>query len=234
MAQGVAPVTAHPARYSEALLPIFANLLQMTVGVGARVLDPFAGTGRIHELYPTYETTGVEIEPEWAHMHPRTLVGNALALDFANGTFDAIVTSPTYGNRMADHHDAKDTSKRITYRHRLGRALHPDNSGQLQWGPRYQNFHALAWGEAVRVLRPGGVFILNISDHIRGGSVVPVSEWHRSYLQSEHGLMLGVDIEVETPRMKFGANGALRTDSENVFLFVKPKTQPDPTEGNHP
>ena len=53
---------------------------------------------------------------------------------FSDATFDMVVTSPTYGNRMADHHNAKDGRRRITYTHNLGRTLTPGNSGAMQWG----------------------------------------------------------------------------------------------------
>src|SRR5207302_7210410 len=115
----------HPAKFSDPLLPVLRALIHP----GARVLDPFAGSGRIHEI--TDNAVGIEIEPEWADLHPHTHCGNALDLPFADAVFDVICTSPTYGNRMADHHDAKDDSRRNTYRHALGRPLHADNSCQL-------------------------------------------------------------------------------------------------------
>jgi tRNA G10 N-methylase Trm11 len=95
------------------------------------------------------------------------VVGDALALPFPDATFDAVVTSPTYGNRMADHHHARDGSLRYSYTHTLGRSLHPNNSGTLHWGAEYQRFHSLAWREVWRVVRPGGRFVLNIKDHVR-------------------------------------------------------------------
>lgn len=222
-------MTPHPARYSDVLLPIMRQSLIDFVGKRATVLDPFAGTGRIHELSPMFDTTGIEIEPEWASMNARTQVGNALFLPFDNESFDAICTSPTYGNRMADHHEAKDGSKRITYRHRLGRALSPDNSGQLQWGPKYQAFHERAWTEAVRVLRPDGVFVLNISDHIRKGELVRVAHWHAAYLASLGLRRCRVEV-VPTPRMRFGANADLRTGREFVITFKKTNPTPPPKE----
>ena len=81
------------------------------------------------------------------------------------------MTSPTYGDRLADHHDARDGSVRHSYKHDLGRDLHPDNSGAMQWGPAYRDFHTAAWVEVRRVLRPGGRFVLNVKDHVRGGVV---------------------------------------------------------------
>lgn len=172
----------HPATYSDSLLPVLADLL---LGF-RRILDPFAGTGTIHVLsellLPGSETVAVEIEPEWAAYHPRTIVGNALALDFCDGVFDAICTSPTYGNRLADHHDAYDPDSRRSYTHDYGHPLNDDNSGTMQWGDRYRDFHERAWTEALRVLRPGGRFVLNIKDHIRGGEWIDVAGWHVSTL----------------------------------------------------
>jgi len=65
------------------------------------ILDCFAGTGRIHELGRD-DTVGVEIEPEWASMHERTICGDSTQLDtlFNPGHFGTVATSPTYANRM--------------------------------------------------------------------------------------------------------------------------------------
>lgn len=209
----------HPAKFSQLLWPALTDALQGS----ERVLDPFAGTGVIHKLAESVgaDSVGVEIEPEWATMHPKTIVGDALTLPFEDESFDAICTSPTYANRMADHHEAKDTSFRNTYRHTLGRPLHEHNSGQLQWGEAYRNFHAQAWAEAVRVLKPGGKFILNISDHVRKGKVIPVSEWHKDVLVFYFGLTLLDDTFVETPRARFGANAHIRVSGEHVYTLQK-------------
>ena len=91
---------------------------------------------------------------------------NAIALPFRDESFDAVVTSPTYGNRFADKHNAKDGSIRRSYTHDLGRTLHAENSGSMQWGQAYRDLHVKAWAECFRVVRPGGLFVLNISDHV--------------------------------------------------------------------
>ncbi len=204
----------HPAKYTNVILAIISDML----AGHEPIIDNFAGTGLIHTI-PGF-TVGVEIELEWAKVRRGTIVGDALALPFADATFEAAATSPTYANRMADHHNAKDPSKRNTYRHSLGRPLHDNNSGKLQWGAAYKIFHGHAWTELHRVLKPRSPFVLNISDHIRKGEVVEVSEWHVRLLESI-GFTLAQRIEVPTPRNRFGANGNLRVEYENIFLFER-------------
>lgn len=138
--------------------------------------------------------------------------------------WDAIVTSPAYGNRMADHHVAKDGSDRLTYRHRLGRELSDNNSGGMQWGDRYRKFHWRAWFRSWTLLKPGGLLVLNVKDHIRGGEVQRVSAWHRKCIETmgfetiDHSL-------IPTRGMGFGqhqqVNDGLKIDHENVYVFKK-------------
>ena len=207
---------SHPARFSWPLIPIFAEALPPDRY--PRVLDPFAGTGRIHEL--PNETVGVEIEPEWAAMHPDTEVGSALAMRFADESFDAVCTSPCYGNRLADSHDAADGSLRRSYTHDLGRKLHADNAGSLQWGERYRKFHSVAWEEAWRVLRPGGRLVLNIKDHDRHHARQHVTAWHVTEL-----MRLGFDLvwfdQLDTGGLRQGENSDDRY-LEQVIVFDRP------------
>lgn len=231
------------------------NVLDPFAGVGS--------IHEISKIDPRIKTMGVEIEAEWAMMGPacnycegsgqnvnafdgdecpacggtgtKTIVGNALHLpDTWTNSYHVVATSPTYGNRMADHHDAKDGSKRMTYTHVLGHELHPDNSGKLHFGPAYKEFHEKAWAEVTRVIKrpvwsvgpsqvrtldyPGGLFILNVSDFIRSGQPVPVCDWH-----CETILSLGYDLELEenipTPRLRYGQNHSARVTHEKVFAF---------------
>lgn len=206
---------AHPAKFSEPILAV----LRRELAPYRRVLDPCAGIGLIHSAAPT--AVANEIEPEWAEQcDGPTVVSDAQHLPFRDLSFDAIATSPTYGNRMADHHNARDGSRRITYRHFLDRPLHPENTGRLQWGPRYQEKHLAIWRECYRVLCPGGVFILNISDHIRAGQVVPVAAWHIATM-TRVGFLLRRQWSVETQRMRYGANSGQRVSHEYVLKFTK-------------
>lgn len=72
----------HPAKYSASIIDRFRDLVA-DHNVTGRVLDPFAGTGRIHllaeGLFADLDTVGVELEPEWANLHPRTIAVHALS-----------------------------------------------------------------------------------------------------------------------------------------------------------
>ena len=211
--------TNHPAKYSNSLMQPMSDILLAHNCV--TVLDPFAGTGKIHTL--PFDTWGLEIEPEWATMHPNTIVGDALNMPFKDSMFDAVCTSPTYGNRMADSHTATDASKRITYTHRLGRKLSANNSGSLQWGEKYKEFHRKAWAECIRVVKPCGVVIINISNHIRNGYEVDVTNWHIDEMIRQ-GCVLVEKQNVNTPRMGFGANKTKRVQYESLCVFLTPQS----------
>lgn len=206
----------HPARYPVGLLPILGQAVPEDQF--PRVLDPFAGTGRIHEL--PNDTVGIEIEAEWAQLHPDTILGDATDLSFEDASFDAIVTSPTYGNRLADLYDAPDPENRHSYRIDLGRDLSPGSSAGLQWGDAYRQIHEAAWAEAVRVLRPGGRFVLNIKDHIRGGERQHVSGWHITTLMAQHGMRFLYCLDYQTRGLPAVSSGF--SLSEQVFVLEKP------------
>lgn len=219
MTELTAEITRHPARFSQSILDILSFRLRVLIpDTRARILDPFAGVGLVHTL--GYDSVGVELEPEWGNQHARTITADATALPFPDHTFAAIVTSPCYGNRLADSHNAKDGSRRITYTHYLGRPLHPNNAGSLQWGDSYRQLHHRAWDEAYRVLQPGGFVFLNVSDHVRKGQIIPVTWWHHAQWVSRR-CVTWAKIPIPTARMRFGQNHALRVDNEWLLILRK-------------
>lgn len=211
-------MTKHPAKYTDALLPVFASML----AGNEHLLDPFGGTGKIYSLlrwHPNLIIDAVEIEKEWAELDSRITLGDALNLQWDDDTFDAVVTSPCYGNRMADSYHAKDASKRHTYRTALGRELSEGSAGMLQWGRRYRHFHIQAWKESRRVLRGKGKFILNIKDHVRAGVVQKVTAWHIETLR-----LMGFEVvdhkKVPVPSMRHGQNANKRIEFESVIKLI--------------
>lgn len=208
----------HPARYNKSFLPIFAGLLKGSKSV----LDPMAGTGeRLKELsllLPDTNFYGIEIEPEWANMTPEIVkVGNILKLPFENESVSNILVSPPYGNRMADHHNAKDGSRRTTYRHMLNRPLSEESSAGMHWGARYREFHIKAWIECYRVAEEG--LVLNIKNHLCNGEEIDVVKWHVDTL-TNIGFKVYSTYEIKCNGNRFGANRK-RVENEYIIQFKK-------------
>ncbi len=217
----------HPAKYTDKFIPIFAEILEGK----ENVIDIFAGTCKIANI-KDYGYNGKiycnELEPEWAGQGLGKVnaitTEDAEFLPYKDNFFEAVCTSPTYGNRMADSHNAKDGSRRNTYTHTLGRKLHEENTGKMQWGEKYKTKHTAIWKEVKRILKPKGVLILNISDHIRKGEIINVSDWHKETLLNL-GFSLVKEIKVETPRLRYGENGIKRVEYEYIFVFVNTQSE---------
>ncbi len=210
---------AHPATYTPVLLPVMASILKGR----RRILDIFGGEGGIfalqHWLGDDVQIEAIEIEPKFAAMHPRTTLGNALHLPWADNSFDAIFTSPTYGNRFADKF--RPGADCFSYAQAIEGELQPDNTGAMRWNPNgglYQVTHVLAYAEARRVLCEGGAFGLNMKDHYKGKELQPVTEWHVNTLKAL-GFQVVQRRKVKTPSLRYGENHELRVEYESVILF---------------
>jgi hypothetical protein len=215
----------HPAKFSRELYdPIFkAWRDNRAEDDNGWIVDPFAGVGRIHEIFR--DALAIEIEPEWADQS--ATLGDTWCGDFFEWEPDrkisAIVTSPTYGNRMADHHDAQDGSRRNTYRHLLGRELTDNNSGAMQWGVEYRAFHIKFLNRAYEILAGGGLLILNVKNHIRKGEEIDLVSWFRKRAVST-GFRFVEEVFVPTRGLRDGANGDLRVAGEYVQVYERKKT----------
>lgn len=242
----ITPNPDHPAKYPQAVLDAFQVIVdreakRIAREEGARrnpvVLDPFAGVGRIHDLHRA-ETLGVEIEPEWAVCRDNTLVGDATKLSPVwTESFDLVMTSPCYGNRMADHHNNRDKhrpckgagckgckgtgiSPRKNYRVALGHDPSEGSAAAMQWGPEYRNLHRAALVEMVRVVRFGGLVVVNMKDHIRDKRVQPVVGWW-AHTMEDVGLKSIALQSVATTGMRHGRNYEARVDGEKIITGRK-------------
>lgn len=219
---------AHPAVYSTRVLNIFDEVMTEHFGLDPAswrthktVWDPFAGTGKIHELRPRWVTHGTELEKEWAALNSWTTVGDACTLQHET-MFDAVATSPVFGNRLSDHHNASDPHKRRSYTFDLGRTLSNNNSGVLQWGEEYRSFHEKAWKNIVNQIKPGGVFVLNMKDHIRNGEHQPVTKWHVDHIEKKEEMSCIKWVPVGKRALHAGANAKLRkANTEWVIVFER-------------
>lgn len=221
-----------PAAYSDPLLPYLrAGLHILGVGKGGTVLDPCAGTGKIFEInrgLTQWDITAGDIEPafqssKWAAN--KWYIGDATNLPFPDRSFEAVVTSPTYGSRMADSHIAKDDSVRNTYSHfaraKLGNdtyQLADNNTGKMQWGDQYRETETRIFEEVYRVVEKG--LVLNIKNHVRNHSIEPVAEWHCVMLE-KLGFKHKANWFVKTPGLRFGENDKARVEGEWVIVWEK-------------
>lgn len=217
----------HPCTYSDAIIEKLSEIIPKE-GI---ILDPFAGTGKIGILKEKGFRGKIicnEIEPDYHQLCKYPIdewhIGDAAKMNWAaENQIDQIITSPTYGNRMADAWVPKDQSKRISYTFWMGHPLNDQNTGRMQWGQAYQQKHRDCYWEFYRVLKSGGNLFVNLSNHIRKGQEIDVVGWHLNLLTTEFGFNYCGKIKIETPRMRFGKNHEKRIDHEVLLLLTKPK-----------
>lgn len=234
----------HPASFPPKIINVIQPMVDKLVDedlVGVKLLDPFVGIGGVEAMGLPWEYHGAEIEPEWAVQAENRGInvhrGDARNLPWPDEHFAAVCTSPAYGNRMADSYapDMSDNkhSKRRSYRIYLGRPLTEGNGGALHWGSEYRDLHAAVWEEAIRVLKPRGIFILNCKDHVRKKEIQQVTAWHVQVL-----IELGLEaVEAKPVWLKGDQNtnsmrkrGIQVVDYEWVVALRKPMV-PKPVSG---
>ena len=218
---------AHPCRFTPAVLDALAPVIE---GFGLPVHDPFAGTGeRLGALCDRLGVgfSGTEIEPEFI-VDPRVQPGDSTRA----GTYPAVphilITSPVYPNGMTDHFEARDGSRRHTYRQALAtnlgrdRPLHINNMGA--YGNKIRRSHRSEqqhWGLATACLAhwPDTV-IVNVKDTIARGERVPVvATWAGLLTDAGWGVTDWIVVDVHGQR--HGANGHARVDHEVILVAQK-------------
>lgn len=248
----------HPATFSAAVLDAIVKDAEFRLPLRARVLDPFAGVGKVHGL--PYQTTGIELEPEWATVDfwaasgRESICGDSLAwMKQTRRRFHAVVTSPVYGNRMSDHHDAKDKCKfcagtglsvmpneeapdGIACPRCEGSGLSLRRSYRHDLGrmPTEGSSAVMHYGPAYREFHRrawGGVFrVLEPGGFFYLNVKDFVRNHRRVHVSRWHretceriGFQRVRTIRVPTPGMRYGQNHAARAGAELVYVFQKPE-----------
>lgn len=228
----------HPAKFSDEIIDVIRDVIAKYNIHTA--LDPFAGVGKIFDAIPEVAWTGIEIEQEWADQHPLIIHGDSIEVirHWMNvqselWQFDAIITSPAYGNRMADQSMLPDRGAGLkytynTYAYKLGRVLNDNNGARYSWhgsqGKKYRLLHRKVWMLCVRLLAPGQYIILNVSNYKRDDKIEPVAQWHCDVLTGL-GMELVERVPIKTKRNRQGANGDKRVRHEWVYVFRKMSTK---------
>lgn len=215
----------NPAKFSDVILDHIETSLKTYFGDSFEIslLDPFAGSCKIAKLkeHMNVNVTCVDIEDGWDKVAtPDRFIVCDSEFFHSDTIFDCIVTSPTYGNRMADHHVARDGSKRNTYTHRYGAPLTKGSTAVMQFGEAYKDKHIRIFKNLRHCIIDYGLLIVNVSDFIRNGERVQVVSWWKDMLTNVGFEYFG-ELKVPTPRNRFGANADKRVDYENILLFTK-------------
>lgn len=212
--------TPHPAKYSNVLLP---HLAEYAYG---DILDPMGGTGKaglLKKYNSNINTVTInELESEWSEQAyendvDMVITGDAREL---SGVYDCIVTSPPYGNRMADNFKAsKPDSMRKSYAGDLGRTPSKGSVCCKHFGRGYEEdmieiFDSLISNVVFER------FILNVSNFIRNFKEVDVVGFYKSYFLSKNIFNLVSDKKVKTKRQRgVGSNTKLRVEHEIILVF---------------
>jgi len=210
----------HGAKYSDEILDVASKIIARELQVRV-ALDPFAGSGRVHEIADECNlwTFGIEIEPEFATMNTKTFVGDStvdIPKWFEDGSVDVVFTSPCYGNRMADV-DMRESCAG-TYAKWLGRPPSKNSAGGMQWGKKYFDLHERVWGQVTLASKRGALFVLNTKDFPRNFKRVHVGLWHLNVLTSLGWSWVGHEM-VDAPGQNFGANQGHKVNNEDLFIL---------------
>lgn len=237
----------HPAPFSKPILDRLADLLrsdQKALGKPLRILDPFAGTGRVFLAAPPYsKVTMIEIEKEFveeglAYLSSingrldQTVKWRYEAAESAGwlqkhrATYTHIVTSPTYGNRMRDPYRSKPGTQCRSYAQSKGGPLLPYNSGAYKLdSDQYWGINGDVMESAIARLVPGGRVYINVSDfyHTPKKGAPPErqpvgAEWVS--LMTHCGVFLASVEQVVTRRFTRGENRH-RVPYEYILTFEK-------------
>lgn len=214
-------VANHPAQFTDSIIQELGVLIPAHLPSPSHaVYDPFAGVGvRLGALCDRLgvEFSGGDLE-EWPGADPRVAAraDATAAWTYPRRPF-VVVTSPTYNNGVNDHFRPRDASRRLTYRSRLGRELHPNNTGR--YSGRSSKAGEVAYWRLTReaVKHWPDTVLVNVKDSIRAGEVYPLVEMWSDCLGSEFGYEVS-HHPVGCPGWRFGSNSGERVEAEVILV----------------
>ncbi len=212
-------VRPHPAKFSDVILDHIATIIPANT---EWIYDPMAGIGKITELGNAYKYHCNEIELEWSSQIQADIV---TACDAKNVMFipgSVVITSPPYGNRMADCFITDNKRSMMgRYAGDLGRRLSKGNAGALNFGNSYTLMMTEIYQSIFNRMSKGESFILNVSNFIKNGVEQNVIGFYLT-LFVINGYTLDSCQPINTPRDKrHGANSHVRVDHEVVMKWRK-------------
>lgn len=213
-------IRPHPAKFSDVLLPHIKSLLPDNC---VWITDPMAGVGKVTLLGDQYKYQCNELESEWAkQIKGADEVTSIDAKDMILKPETTVVTSPPYGNRMADCFKTKNPgSMKGRYAGDLGRRLSKGSAASLPFGQRYKELMSVIYKELFLQMKSGQIFILNVSNFIRSNQEVNVIGFYM-VLFASYGFTLDSFQSVVTPRDRGrGANAKNRVKHEVVMKWRK-------------
>lgn len=245
----------HPAPFSKVILDRLREMLAEEEGVRAldpfggtgRVLCalPSGSAATIIEIEESYVIEGMDWLQELAPHPGRMLKAHYDVPGYARpvkyewiigdsrkvlrrrkGTYNWLITSPTYGNRFSDGYRAKEGTVCRSYAQSKGGPLEKANTGRFKFmSPEYQTLNAEVMAAAIERMEPGGNILINVSDFYRTAKKgeqpkrVGVVAWWIE-LMSDLGCPLYSAEPVKTRRFKKGENRH-RVDYEMILWFKK-------------
>ncbi len=213
--------TPHPAKYSTELLPVLAKYCY------GDIIDIMGGTGKaglLKQFNEKIKTVTInELESEWAIQAKQNGVDTIITGDArtVTGRFNVIVTSPPYGNRLADNFKpSQHDSKRRMYAGDLGRAPSNGSTCCSHFGRGYESQMIDIISRAIKNIIHDRI-VWNTSNFIRDFKEVDIFSFYKRVFESL-GYKIVARERVSTKRHRgVGANTHLRVEYEDIVAWER-------------
>jgi len=210
----------HPATWDERLISAAAEMIEHHTAAPGILIDPMAGEGSHYAPFAEAGWTVIMSDIHlWPHRDRRVLCCDAADISADDDSIDVLLTSPPFGNRLADKMSTDD-DQRVTYADRRGADAAENDASGMQWGAAYRSAMRRIWTEAARLLKDDGLAVIDIKDHIRGGSRQHVTAWTIQAWR-DLGWTVADIIPVQTGHYAGISHAEKRTDGHSLIAFSR-------------